>query len=694
MNRSASLDWFRGVAILAVLWYHSGLPGLPGAYLFIDTFFVISGFLITRSFSRLHERQVAASGMLAGDGLGLFAKDEAFHSTKMYLTACKHFLAARVRRVLIPLCTIVLITLFMAWLLMLPHDLQALAESSIMTVFLSANIYAISLGDYFEALSGAVPLLHAWSLSLEEQFYLLTPFLLVPLFYFGRIRLFQTIILGTIAYSLSAAEFMNYSVSSASNGYYLFSARLWEYAVGMLLASISLQGIRLPKKLEAPASFLALGLVFLSVLSLTDSSPSPGIITIPCILGIGLFLMARNESALIRILTSSSWLQSLGRKIYSVYLGHYPVIVFLDYTDAPLGPSPEISKFLLSLLVGILLFHCVERPYSSWTRVNFRTLALVILFLLASILVLSSYIISESGSFGRLPQEAQERYASKFLVNPNRSRCMEGELTDSGYSCSMGPEGKPIIAIVGDSHSDAIANDFSHRVEDLGFQTSHYWYAECPAIGSQLYSLKTFSRDCERLSSEAHQILLGEPRLHAVFYVVRWDWYLGAATDSERAYWRDASGHPGDYPDFQNYLEQMREVLRRSIEAFTRDGVQVYLLGPIPTQGFDPVREASLDAWYRPDWWSSRRRELTQVEDYSSSVLAFEGFVRELVEGTDVQIIMPGPALCDDLECRAEFLDQPIYYDAHHLNELGSRLLLEQVFDRECCGRLDLSIAD
>ena len=136
MNRSYSIDTYRGLGVSLVIWTHAGLPWAPGAYITIDGFFLISGYLVTRSFLGLLDR------------LGADGSDRS--PLTLYRVAGLKFLDARVRRILLPLFVTILLTLAVGWLLLLPGDLNDLADAALMSVLLSGNMHAAATGDYFE----------------------------------------------------------------------------------------------------------------------------------------------------------------------------------------------------------------------------------------------------------------------------------------------------------------------------------------------------------------------------------------------------------------------------------------------------------------------------------------------------------------------------------------------------------------
>lgn len=657
------LDWYRGVGILAVIWGHAGLAGLPGAFVFIDTFFVISGFLVSQSLYRSLAR--ARSGARSGGGkvgAGLVG-------------AVAEFMANRVRRIVIPLCAAVLLTLAAGWFILLPDDLFALATSARATLLLMAHVYALTLGSYFDVVGNSAPLLHAWSLSLEEWFYLITPLAVLPAFVWRK-SWWSVGLVFIAALSLLQAQTLSADPMTLGASYSMFTTRLWQFLAGVIAATLLPQPPALPRRINDALILAGLAAVFGSVLVLTDKAPSPGVVTLPAVAGMLCVLVLRPVSAVLIHATGSAVLVYFGRRLYSLYLAHYPVMVFFDYAGVEFGPLTDLVKLGLAVGCGLVFFHLFEAPLRGWRAIGFTKVLGISAGLLLPVVVLSGHVLQSGGAPLRLPDAALAAWTARFDVNPARARCMAGGLTANGYSCAHGPATAPFVALFGDSHSDAIAHQLGLALARQGIGLRHYWYAECPVIGSGQERLGVFSPACDRLSHEAHRAALRDPGLVGVVYAARWPWYLAdpdAAT--RRAYWRDASGLPRGHAAMGRFRQEFIAILGQSAQQFQARQVPVHVLTPVPRLAVDPVRALVLDRWQGWGWQRDALAAGLEPEARQRDQAVFDAAFAPLVQAGSLRLVDVDAALCDGSGCKAEGL----YYDDSHLNEAGAALVVEKI---------------
>lgn len=657
--RSQLLDWFRGLGITAVVWGHAGLPGLPGAYLLIDCFFVISGFLVTRSFVGMQSRGADAS-----------------QTVMSVLRLISAFYQNRIRRIVIPLATVTLLTLGAGWLLLLPDDLLALAASARAVLFLQAHLYGLSLGDYFDTVAQQAPMLHAWSLSLEEQFYIFTPFFILPVLLWKRWCGLAALI-GFAAMSLWTAESISQDPDALGSSYYLFATRIWEYLVGVLLALFITSRPKMRPVLNDTIIATGLGIVFLSVLFLTNKAPSPGLITLPVVFGVMVVLMLRPQTAILKRICAVPVCSFVGLRLYSIYLAHYPVIIYFDYAALDFGAATNGIKFGLAMGSGLGCYYLLEAPKDGWKALRFRYVIGMSAILYAVTLLVTVTIQQQNGAPYRLPEAAQTEWNARFKINPYRARCIAGEITQFGYSCRIGTGDRPYIALFGDSHSDAIATALIAKFDQMGYDTHHYWYAECPVIGAGLAQLAVFSTTCEKLSFAAHSNVLGDRNAAGVVYAMRWSWYLEPVNDENiRAYWRDTRGLPAGFERVSDFRQAFTSTLAASVQAFSQTGRPIYLVSPTPSFETDPVHRGALAAWYRSGTRESVRTPAIQTSDYMAQRRHFDQLYASLSNIGSLHLIELFDAFCDDRSCSPYGPQGSLFYDTNHLNVLGGSEIL------------------
>jgi peptidoglycan/LPS O-acetylase OafA/YrhL len=661
-QRYETLDWFRGLGILAVLWGHAGLPWLPGAYLFIDTFFVISGYLVCQSFLRLNAANPENAPRLMIKNIG-------------------QFLGGRFRRIAIPLAATVLLTIIAGWFVLLPDDLFALGQSAQATLLLQAHWYALTLGSYFDVVGKSAPLLHTWSLSLEEWFYLMTPFLLLPIVIWPS-KWWVLLLVGLAGLSLYQAQIISSDPEALGASYSMFSTRVWQFMLGLICAVLLRPAaLRLPRAVNDGLLLAGLACVFASVLLLTEKAASPGLITLPAVLGVLAVLVLTPQSALFAKATSTRVITFLGRKIYTLYLVHYPFMVYFTYLGVDFGPASDLIKFAAALVISLALYYVLEAPLRGWQRIGFGKVLGITALLVAVSFAFAFHIQQTGGAPKRLSDSALAAWTARFDVNPNRSACMQRELTRFGYSCAMGPTDGPFFALLGDSHSDVFANQLAIVLAEKGIGLRHYWYAECPSIGSGLGNMGVFSSECAKISHEAHQSILLDPNLAGVIYAARWPWYLNDKTaQNVGASWRAASGVPRGYTDMAMYRSDFAAAFKASIADFGMRNVPVFIISPVPSLTHDPVRAQVLGSWGRMGTAYAKLASGAPLDEYNREREQFDQMFADIEKTSSVTLIDVRDSLCSLETCQVYGEFRSIYYDDNHLNEAGAGLVIRGSF--------------
>ncbi|MFM7182294.1 MAG: acyltransferase family protein, partial [Verrucomicrobiales bacterium] len=340
MSYRPEIDGLRAIAVLAVVLYHAGL-GCSGGFVGVDVFFVISGYLITSLILKDIER-------------GTYSLAE--------------FWERRSRRIIPALFVVILATLLAGGGILLPADYSDLGESAIAQTFFGANIHFWLDSGYFAEPSAEKPLLHTWSLAVEEQFYLL-----VPLVFWGILRNSGTrsknraLILFFFAFLLSFALSVVRVRTNPSSTFFLLPTRAWELLMGSVLAMLPAGAMRAPHWIRETICALGIGLILWSVFAYTESTLFPGISALPPCLGAA-FVIWSNTGTTTRC---SSILRTrpvvfVGLISYSLYLWHWPLFAYATYwfgSHVPL--SVRLSLLLAGFVLAILSWRYVETPFRA-----------------------------------------------------------------------------------------------------------------------------------------------------------------------------------------------------------------------------------------------------------------------------------------------------------------------------------------
>ncbi|MGB1060723.1 MAG: acyltransferase family protein, partial [Ketobacter sp.] len=326
------IDGLRSVAVLLVLLFHCQFTGFDGGYVGVDVFFVISGFLIT--------------GIILED-----LKAGRFNFRSFYVR--------RTRRLLPALAVTILVTLVGSALIMTPEHLKETASSAIFTSLSLANVYFAGADSYFGAASEIKPLLHTWSLGVEEQFYVFWPLTLVLIYRFAGIKaVLLTTLLGFFL-GLGLSEYwIDYNSKQA---YFLPMFRVYQFLAGAALVFIP--HLRLRGWLEDVGLALGLAIVIGSALLFDKDTPFPGLYGMVPTIGALLILQCGQANVVGKLLTVKPMVW-MGHVSYSAYLAHWPVIVFWRYLSA--DPFTFIEKCILlalSIGFGALMYYKVETPF-------------------------------------------------------------------------------------------------------------------------------------------------------------------------------------------------------------------------------------------------------------------------------------------------------------------------------------------
>lgn len=619
----AYIDGLRAIAVLAVLLFHADL-GVTGGYVGVDVFFVISGFLIT----------------------GLILKD--LDTDRFSIV---RFWERRIRRIMPALAVVVLVTLVAGYFLLLPQGFKELGESVSAQALLGSNVYFwikswIGAG-YFAPAAEVKPLLHTWSLAVEEQFYLLFPFLLLALKRFARNSLVPAIVLvGGISFGLSVYSSYRYP----SVNFYFLHTRAWELLLGAFLAAQ-------PANPRAPVRWLAemsswggLLMILFAVISYDRATRFPGVTAIlPCV-GTVLIIWA-NSHKLTAVGKGLSLrpVVFIGLISYSLYLWHWPVFVFAKYWA--IDPIPREQRLLLllaSLVLAVLSWRFVETPFRQ--RVLFKSRAQIFLFAVCTtaVLLLAGFAIHKlQGVPARIPE-----YVLKYAGKESRStwyhdlslqQAVAGDFTELG----LDDKNLPIKLLVwGDSHAMAVIPAVESLCKEnlvRGVAATHL--ANAPLVG--YVGTNSFSLKEESVSFNSNVVKFSlSNRISDVILACSWD---AIRTD------------------------QLRATLVATVNAFYGSGTRIWILKQVPRQrwsvhdklapaalhGFDPESIGLPLGEYRKEF-QSQNRIFEEVASKFPNVTILDPSVYFVNSNKLCRVAKDGVAL---------------YSDDNHLTVAGAMLL-------------------
>jgi peptidoglycan/LPS O-acetylase OafA/YrhL len=637
MNYRKDIDGLRALAVIPVVLFHAGFPWFKGGFIGVDVFFVISGYLIT-------------SIILSEKALGTYTLQ------KFYLR--------RARRILPALFFVMLACVVAAWLWLLPYDMLDFSQSVVATTGFVSNIFFWLKTGYFDVEAEFKPLLHTWSLAVEEQYYLLFPLLAVLLLRGSRWPLFWGISLLALV-SIAYAQWGAYY--SPSSNFFLFPSRFWELGVGALIA---LYLFERPTSDIATRAGHALGLFGLalivgSIFLFDRHTPYPSVYTLAPVIGTACIVLFSRPSTLAYKLLSNPLLVGIGLISYSAYLWHQPLLAFARYRT--LG---EISHWLALLIVVLtfglawLTWKFIERPFRNVGAVNNRTaiLGFVVLGLCLIAFGLGGHITRgypHERNIGSLSSDylSLAQADRKLIVGVDGERCVSGG--PSMCRVTSFNDAQQSILLLGDSHSADLTNQFRTFASARHLNAWQMSITGCAFLVTQLAG----SPSCQA----ARALLLAKINEHKFTDVLIVGNYFDH-TDRQSAETRQV--------DIAALVQLMTEILQA--------GTRVTFFMPRPAFEYSPLRVASIGQLKElsPSTSDATQQEWKSALDKLSAMPNFSIF--------DQGAVLLG-AGCGQAACFSGHTKDhlPLYRDATHLTEFGSTLVFD-AFEKKYLSRFPI----
>jgi peptidoglycan/LPS O-acetylase OafA/YrhL len=608
----ADIDGLRAIAVTLVLLFHAHL-GFTGGFVGVDLFFVLSGYLIT--------------GIVLRDlEVGTFRLSE--------------FWTRRVRRLAPAALVMTLVTLAVGALVLFPEDFEELGKSAIAHPLMVANFFFWGKTGYFEGPADLKPLLHTWSLAVEEQFYLVYPLLLILLARLQRWKLFS-VLAGLAAVSFAGSMWAVAHWPGAA--FFLLPSRMWELLLGGLLWV-------LPSPARWPARAMQwLGIVGALALAVvawgyTSATPFPGLAALPPCLATAAMIYANGHpNVILRTVLAWEPLVALGRMSYSLYLWHWPICVYLRYRFGDdFTAGPQLLAVVLSLVSGWLSWRYLETPFRQGAYWSSHRRAWSSFAVATTVVIACGWFVRVyDGLPGRFPPGVRSLIAT--LEAPRYKKTVTlTEVTTNRLPQFGDPTGDVTCLLWGDSHAMALVPVLDEVCNELKIRGFHATYSG---------TLPLVDFDTTRLGiapEEYDEAVLDQ--------ILKGDFDLVLLT----GYWSRDS----DHPDF-------RPSLRETVAALLETGVRVVILRDVPIQegGTGSLIAAPLQRG-------------TNLEDLGVTLAEHREYQRSadeaLIElaGEFVTLADPTPFLLDDTgRCRIVMNGECLYSDRHHLSLVGAHRL-------------------
>ncbi|HEY2419637.1 MAG TPA: acyltransferase family protein [Steroidobacteraceae bacterium] len=639
----ADIDGLRAVAVLPVVFWHYGVWPFTGGFVGVDVFFVISGFLIT---SLIHAEMKAGTFSIA------------------------YFYERRIRRIFPALFAVLIATVVLGALLLFPSDLKRYAQSLQATVLFGSNFLFRNLAGYWDVVSERKPLLHTWSLAVEEQFYVLFPLTLYLLTKAGR-----RVEIGAIAAILVASLAANIWAVRATpvSDFFLLPYRAWELMLGSLLAIVRLPapGNRL---LREAAMLAGLALIAIAVFAYSADTPFPGEAAIVPCLGAALLIYAGGGDSLVASVLRWRPMIAVGLISYSLYLWHWPLLVFAKYAlFRELTPLETVVLIALAFLCAGLSWRFVEQPFRGrHERFSRRQIFLLGGAATAIALLLGALLQMHNGWPQRFSPEVRAIFSAAHRNKPPKELgCIDKpkKLDPDAITCTFGTPGvKPGIALWGDSHATVVLPVVAQaaiRIHRAGLFARHHGCA--PLLGVE----SSRAHGCRAFNDRIVRQIIRDPGIHLVILLAHW-----AKSAEGVAYGHDDAGNlfltdaQSPVRSLANDPVVFARGLDRTVAALTRAGQKVVIVASIPEIGW-PVPETLA----RMKLAHNNSELGPSLAEYQARQKTVFTALAQMQKKYGVTILYPHTILCRGGRCRAQQNSVPIYVDAHHLSYRGAQLL-------------------
>jgi peptidoglycan/LPS O-acetylase OafA/YrhL len=635
---------------MGVILDHAGVSLVRSGYAGVDIFFAISGFLI--------------GGIVARElDAGAFS--------------FRAFYARRARRILPALFAMILATLPVAWALMTPEQLRYFGGGAFAAVAFLSNVWFFHRIDYFNPEAAEDPLVHTWSLGVEEQFYLMLPMLLVATWRWRRATALPAVV-ALAAASLGATLALVDARPQAA--FYLIWFRAWELLLGVAAALAASGLVRAAGGARDGLSAAGLALAAAGLFVVPEGAAWPGSWALLPVGGTLLVLVFGRPGGTASRLLGLAPLVAIGLVSYSAYLWHQPILGFLAIGGhEPRGAAAIAGVVLATLLVAAVSWRLVEQPFRRRTlpRLPARTaLALAAAGVVA--FALGGHVTK--GYPSRMSPEVLAMLDWSRSWSPTYRSCIsgrdEGERLDPARACVHGAAVPPRVAIWGDSHAAVLAGPLGDALAPHGLSLAEMTVGSCVPISGLKNSALKRTEYCDVHNRIVRDYLAGSDTMELVVMNAYWNSYAErrdfdtgngfVRTDGVFALPVNAGPAIGDH----ERLAFMADRLRKDVAVLTAAGKHVLLLYPIPESAFDPPDRLARALWIDGAAPAEMGFPAAAFEDYSRLARAL---LDAAGDGPLVHRLDVSGAFCDPGgDCRVVEGGVPLFFNANHLSLAGA----------------------
>lgn len=634
------IDGLRALAVLPVIFFHAGFELFSGGFVGVDIFFVISGYLIT----------------------SIILKD--IENNKFSINS---FYLRRARRILPALFFVTILCIPASYLALTPGDMKNFGQSLVAVSTFSSNILFYLESDYFGGASDLKPLIHTWSLAVEEQFYIFFPLLLLAFHKFKRkITLSLFIFLFLISFlSANLATLLPNRPMLASAAFYHLPFRAWELLIGVFCAyATNINFFNKNFFTREMTPLLGAFLIIISVTSFDKTTPFPSFYALAPTLGTALIILSPNKGTLIYKILSLPFLVGIGLISYSFYLWHQPIFAFARHLS--MYDLSNLEKYILifiSLIMAYVSWRYVEKPFREKNKINARTVVTMSFIGIIFISSIGLFLHISNGFDTRLPENLKnyskthnscyfDDFSTEYLTNNELIDCLKKQNT---------------LILVGDSHARSLSYGLHDKLNEEGFNLVTITEKGCIPVKG-IISDKT-SISCLQYKDFIYNIFKNYD--HTIIMSARWRWHMQGTR------WNNGEGGVEEGYNIQpvvtgNKNLTTEEYLLSELKNLNNSN-NLILISQIPEVGIDVLKYEFLNR---------NNPNFKYTHSYDRYLSANSSLLSKFNSIDGLQIIRPDKYVCDELNkrCNVKIDNNILYYDTDHptdyfANILGSELL-------------------
>lgn len=622
----ADIDGLRAIAVLSVLFTHLGINSFSGGFVGVDIFFVISGYLITT----IIVKQIKSNNF-----------------------SILSFYDKRIRRIFPALFVVIVFTIFLSYVLLLPDDFKNFGQSIVATSIFSSNVLFWMESGYFSSASEFKPLLHTWSLGVEEQFYVFFPLLLLFLYkYFFKYLKAIIVVIAVFSFLLSIYGIFNAPAAT----FYLIPTRAWELMIGSILA-LNMIPKNNNSNINNFFALLGITMIILSIFTYDKSIVFPGYNALFPTIGAFLIIFSYHEKNIISKLLSIKPMVFIGLISYSLYLWHWPIIVFYKYYKGEsLNYFETIVILLLSIIMAYLTSKYIENPFRNKNFISRKKVFLFYILLSTSIIFIGLFINYSKGMKVRIPENIKD----KLILNEKAKTDWDYPYECDNYRkdinriqdvnmCKIENSKDKKVFIWGDSHAEMYYTIFKNeKKKDYIFATS----GGClPVRGFNRIESGYY---CDNFNETIFNHII-KSNYETVIISSRWD-YIGNKLNHTKGKSKVA-------------IKNLYKKLENDIIKIKNSGKKVVIVLPLPRYKNSPPIIMQKRLWFK----NSEKFEIER--DSEKIVKEIKNQLIDISVNTNSKIIDHEKILCKNDNCIYELNDVSIYKDSIHLTSQGAYLM-------------------